>query len=86
MSSYLRRTIEIVRSYLRIGALVPSGGAGLVSLLLALNLILGILPVMADLIIVVADGKVVEAGPHAALLRNRGLYSELYQLQASAYE
>jgi ATP-binding cassette subfamily B protein len=41
---------------------------------------------MADLIIVVADGKVVEAGPHAALLRNGALYSELYQLQASAYE
>jgi ABC-type multidrug transport system fused ATPase/permease subunit len=29
---------------------------------------------------------VVEAGPHAALLRNGALYSELYQLQASAYE
>ena len=41
---------------------------------------------MADLIIVVADGKVVEAGPHAALLRNGALYSELYHLQASAYE
>ena len=46
MSSYLRGTIEIVRSYLRIGALVPSGGAGLVSLLAALNLVLGILPVL----------------------------------------
>ncbi len=41
---------------------------------------------MADLIVVVADGKVVEAGPHAQLMRNRGLYSELYELQASAYE
>jgi ATP-binding cassette subfamily B protein len=41
---------------------------------------------MADLIVVVADGHVVEAGPHAQLMRNRGLYSELYALQASAYE
>jgi ATP-binding cassette subfamily B protein len=41
---------------------------------------------MADLIVVVADGRVVEAGPHAKLMRNRGLYAELYELQASAYE
>ena len=41
---------------------------------------------MADLIVVVADGRVVEAGPHARLMRNRGLYAELYELQASAYE
>jgi len=41
---------------------------------------------MADQIIVVADGKIVESGPHAQLMRNRGLYSELYDLQASAYE
>ena len=41
---------------------------------------------MADLIVVVADGKVAEAGSHAQLMRNRGLYAELYELQASAYE
>jgi ATP-binding cassette subfamily B protein len=41
---------------------------------------------MADLIVVVADGRVVEAGPHATLMRNNGLYAELYNLQASAYE
>jgi ATP-binding cassette subfamily B protein len=41
---------------------------------------------MADQIVVVADGRVVEAGPHAQLMRNRGLYAELYALQASAYE
>ncbi len=41
---------------------------------------------MADLIVVVADGKVAEAGPHAQLMKNRGLYAELYDLQASAYE
>ena len=40
---------------------------------------------MADQIIVVADGKIVESGPHAQLMRNRGLYAELYDLQASAY-
>jgi ATP-binding cassette subfamily B protein len=41
---------------------------------------------MADLIVVVADGHVAEAGSHAALMRNGGLYAELYKLQASAYE
>jgi ATP-binding cassette subfamily B protein len=41
---------------------------------------------MADLIVVVADGRVLEAGPHARLMRNKGLYAELYKLQAAAYE
>ncbi len=40
---------------------------------------------MADQIIVVADGRVVEAGSHAQLLRSKGLYAELYALQAKAY-
>ncbi|HEX7591590.1 MAG TPA: ABC transporter ATP-binding protein [Candidatus Limnocylindrales bacterium] len=41
---------------------------------------------MADQIVVVADGKVAEAGSHQQLMKNRGLYAELYELQASAYE
>jgi ATP-binding cassette subfamily B protein len=41
---------------------------------------------MADQIVVVADGRVAEAGSHSQLMRNRGLYAELYELQASAYE
>jgi ATP-binding cassette subfamily B protein len=41
---------------------------------------------MAEQIVVVADGKVVEAGSHAQLMRGDGLYSELYRLQARAYE
>jgi ATP-binding cassette subfamily B protein len=41
---------------------------------------------MADQIVVVADGKVAEAGSHAQLMKNRGLYAELYELQARAYE
>jgi ATP-binding cassette subfamily B protein len=40
---------------------------------------------MADLIIVVAGGRVVEAGDHATLVRGGGLYAELYGLQADAY-
>lgn len=40
---------------------------------------------MADLIIVVQDGQVVEVGDHAALANAGGLYSELYGLQAKAY-
>jgi ATP-binding cassette subfamily B protein len=40
---------------------------------------------MADLILVVADGRIVERGTHADLLRQNGLYHELYNLQAAAY-
>jgi ATP-binding cassette, subfamily B, bacterial len=40
---------------------------------------------MADLIIVVQDGRVVEAGDHAALVGGSGLYSELFAIQAAAY-
>jgi ATP-binding cassette subfamily B protein len=40
---------------------------------------------MADLIVVVADGRVLEAGSHAALMRNDALYAELYELQARSY-
>jgi ATP-binding cassette subfamily B protein len=40
---------------------------------------------MADLIVVVAGGRVAEAGDHATLIRAGGLYAELYELQARAY-
>ena len=40
---------------------------------------------MADLIVVVAEGRVLEAGSHEALIAAGGLYSELYGLQARAY-
>jgi ATP-binding cassette subfamily B protein len=40
---------------------------------------------MADLIVVLRDGRVVELGDHATLIRNGGLYAELFQLQAVAY-
>lgn len=40
---------------------------------------------MADLIIVVRDGRIAETGDHATLAASDGLYSELYQLQAEAY-
>ncbi|BCJ68228.1 ABC transporter ATP-binding protein [Polymorphospora rubra] len=40
---------------------------------------------MADLIIVVADGRIVESGDHTTLVRAGGLYAELYELQAEAY-
>jgi ATP-binding cassette, subfamily B, bacterial len=40
----------------------------------------------ADLILVLDDGKLVECGAHADLLKNEGgLYRELYTLQARAY-
>jgi ATP-binding cassette subfamily B protein len=40
---------------------------------------------MADLIVVVKDGRVVERGDHATLTGGAGLYAELFALQAEAY-
>jgi ATP-binding cassette subfamily B protein len=40
---------------------------------------------MADLILVVADGHIAEAGDHASLLGLDGTYASLYHLQAAAY-
>ncbi|MFD0206654.1 MULTISPECIES: ABC transporter ATP-binding protein [Saccharothrix] len=41
---------------------------------------------MADLIIVVGDGRVVEIGDHGTLVGRGGLYAELFALQARSYE
>jgi ATP-binding cassette subfamily B protein len=40
---------------------------------------------MADLIVVLSEGKIAEQGSHAALMASGGLYAELYGLQARAY-
>lgn len=40
---------------------------------------------MADLILVVADGKIIEAGNHQQLMALDGLYAELFNIQARAY-
>jgi ATP-binding cassette subfamily B protein len=40
---------------------------------------------MADVILVVDGGKIVEVGGHDELMARRGLYSELFRLQAGAY-
>ena len=40
---------------------------------------------MADLIVVVGDGHVVESGSHDELMARGGVYAELYELQARAY-
>jgi ATP-binding cassette, subfamily B, bacterial len=40
---------------------------------------------MADLIIVLDQGRIAAAGDHATLIRSGGLYAELYELQARAY-
>jgi ATP-binding cassette, subfamily B, bacterial len=40
---------------------------------------------MADLIVVLEKGRLREAGSHAELMARRGLYAELYELQARAY-
>ena len=40
---------------------------------------------MADTILVVGDGRIVESGSHDELMANEGLYAELYSLQAKQY-
>jgi ATP-binding cassette subfamily B protein len=40
---------------------------------------------MADTILVVGDGRIVEAGSHEQLMANGGVYAELYSLQAKQY-
>jgi len=40
---------------------------------------------MADLIVVLDQGRITASGDHAALIRAGGLYAELYELQARAY-
>jgi ATP-binding cassette subfamily B protein len=40
---------------------------------------------MADLIMVLEKGRLREAGSHAELMARRGVYAELYELQARAY-
>lgn len=41
---------------------------------------------MADLILVLDQGRLVERGTHQELLDRRGLYAELFELQARAYQ
>jgi len=40
---------------------------------------------MADRILVLRNGELVEHGTHAALVAQGGLYAELFQLQAAGY-
>ena len=40
---------------------------------------------MADVIVVLDGARVVEQGPHEALMARRGQYAELYAIQAAAY-
>jgi ATP-binding cassette subfamily B protein len=40
---------------------------------------------VADLIVVLADGAVVEVGSHEELMAGAGMYAELYSLQARQY-
>ncbi|MEV4113025.1 hypothetical protein [Nonomuraea sp. NPDC049695] len=41
---------------------------------------------MADLIVVLDGGRIIECGTHAELIDLAGRYARLYDLQASAYQ
>ncbi|MDW5324840.1 ABC transporter ATP-binding protein [Plantactinospora sp. KLBMP9567] len=41
---------------------------------------------LADLIVVLDDGRIVETGSHAELMRHDGRYAALYRIQAGAYQ
>jgi ATP-binding cassette subfamily B protein len=45
MKTYLRGVVDTYRGYYRIARLCPSGGRGLVAFLVALNVVLGLLPI-----------------------------------------
>ena len=61
MVSFWRGARETSASYLRIAALLPEGGMGLVSLLVVLNVILGLLP----LVFIVATSEMIGSVPAA---------------------
>jgi ATP-binding cassette subfamily B protein len=58
MKTYLRGVFAVYSAYFRIAQLVPSGGAGLVAVLVILNLILGLLPITFILATSVMIGRV----------------------------
>ena len=41
---------------------------------------------MADLIVVLDHGRIIEQGTHAELIERAGRYAHLYGLQAAAYQ
>jgi len=66
-----------------LSARTQAGGAGAITLLVSHRFST---VRMADLIVVLDQGRIAAVGDHEALMRDGGLYAELYELQARAYQ
>ena len=56
----------------------------LLSVLLAAMLVLSAATALADVILVMKDGRIIEQGDHKTLLARNGFYAELYNSQFEA--
>ena len=69
------------------GARTPIGASGnlVINLFLVVVVVVVHATVVADRIMVLKDGKILEMGTHEELLANETLYAELFNLQAEGY-
>ena len=75
---------ERIRFRLSVLRVLPYGRR-LFALGLVLQLLAGLMRGRRSCPVVVADGRIVERGPHDELVARGGVYADLFALQATAY-